>query len=277
MTALLDQDPPLGGYEILVVDDEPGGGSALLPDGVRTVTGGGVGPAAARNLGAEAARGDVLAFTDDDCVPSRGWARELEAATRRDPDAGVAGVTVNGYPDDVCAVASQLVLDATHAHFAAGDEPRFAASCNLALPAAAFRALGGFNPSFLHAEDRELCGRWCASGRRLAWAPGAEVVHRRRMGLRGFVRQQMGYGRGAYALHRVVGSGIVPTPQPGFYRVLGAQVLRAPRRRLRLAALALVSQFAGAAGFALEAAATRYGIGRRKAVAPTFPQPVQSP
>jgi GT2 family glycosyltransferase len=262
VTALLEQDPPPGGYEIVVVDDHSEGGFPRLPAGVRVVTSGGVGPAAARNLGAEAARGEVLAFTDDDCLPSRGWARGLETVARRHPEAGVAGVTVNGYPDDVLAIASQLVLDTTHAHFAPEGEPRFAASCNLALPATAFRALGGFDPSFLHSEDRDLCDRWLGSGRRLVWASGAEVVHRRPMGLKEFVDQHAGYGRGAYALHRrSSGAGIVPAPQPGFYGKLGARVLRSPRRRPRLAALALLSQLAAAAGFGLEALAVRQAPG----------------
>lgn len=272
VSALLDQEPPPGGFEIIVVDD--GDGLPELPTGVRTVVCERRGPAAARNLGAETARGEVLAFTDDDCVPSPGWARELEAVVRRNPDAGVAGTTLNGFPDDVFAVASQLALDAAHTHFAAGGEPRFAASCNLAVPAVAFRALGGFDPSFRHAEDRDLCARWYASGRSLVWAPGAEVVHRRRMGLASFVRQHAGYGRGAYALHRrVAGAGIVPAPEPGFYVALAAQVRGAPRRRARLAALAVLTQVAAAAGFALEATATRHGIGRRGCTEPALPMP----
>ena len=120
------------------------------------------------------------------------------------------------------------MLDATHAHFAAGGEPRFAASCNLALPAAAFRALGGFDPSFLHAEDRDSAtagappgGGWCGrpaprSSTGAGWDSGVSCD------------QQTGYGRGAYALHRrIAGGGIVPTPQPAFYRV--ARRAGAPR------------------------------------------------
>lgn len=275
VAALLHQEPPPGGCEVIVVDD--GDGLPRLPDGVRCLASGGVGPGAARNLGAGVARGELLAFTDDDCVASSGWARALEAAARRQPEAGVAGVTVNGCPDDVYAVTSQLALDAAHAHFTEDGEPRFAASCNLALPAGAFRALGGFDPGFLHAEDRELCARWHAADRRLVWTPDARVVHRRRMDLRSFVRQHAGYGRGAYALHRrIAGSGLVPRPQPGFYGVLGAHVRRAPGPRGRLAALAVLTQAAATAGFGLEAAATRYGIGRRRCVDPTLPMPAAS-
>ena len=189
----------------------------------------------------------------------------------------MAGVTVNGFPDDPFAVASQLALDSAHAHFAVAGEPRFAATCNLALPSEAFRALGGFDESFRYAEDRDLCARWCASGRRLIWAPAAQVVHRRRMGVQSFLSQHAGYGRGAYALHRrTLDAGLVPGPEPGFYAELGGRVRRAPAQRGRLALLAIVTQLAAAAGFGLEATATRYGIGRRACAEPTLPVPASN-
>ncbi len=273
VSALVGQEPPEGGIEIVVVDD--GDGLPHLPATVVALAGDGSGPAAARNLGAKAARGAVLAFTDDDCVPSPRWAHELDAAVRAHPGAGVAGVTLNGLPDDVFAIGSQLVLDASHTHFAVEGKPRFVASCNLALPAAAFHELGGFDRSFRHAEDRDLCARWHASGRSFVWAPGAQVVHRRTMGTASFISQHAGYGRGAYALHRrMSGSGLVPSPQPGFYGVLAEQVRRAPERRGRLSTLAALSQVAAAFGFALEATATRYGIGRRSCAEPSLPMPV---
>lgn len=254
---------------------DDGDGLPILPTEVRVIGGDAGGPAAARNLGAKAARGEVLAFTDDDCIPCPRWAHELEASMREHPKAAIAGITHNGLPDNIFAAGSQLVLDASHSHFACDGEPRFAASCNLALPASAFHALGGFDASFRHAEDRDLCARWHASGRPLVWAPAAEVIHRREMTLASFVGQHAGYGRGAYAFHRRGGrSGLVPRPQPGFYRELAVQVRRAARHRGPLTALAVLSQAAAVIGFALEASATRYGIGRRACAEPSLPIPV---
>jgi GT2 family glycosyltransferase len=149
------------------------------------------------------------------------------------------------------------VLDAAHEHFSSGGEPGFAASCNLAVLAADIRAVGGFDRSFRYAEDRDLCARWLASGRRLAWAPGAEVVHCRDMSLTSFVRRHSAYGRGAFAVHkRTGGSGFLPIPQPGFALTLARKVRGAPGRRLGLAALCALSQVAYAAGYVLEALAS---------------------
>jgi GT2 family glycosyltransferase len=265
--ALRGQEPPEGGYEIVVVDD--GDGVPALTGQVRVVAGEGAGPAAARNRGIEAARGEIIAFTDDDCRPSPRWLRELDAALLRGQAAGVAGNTVNGLAEDVFAAASQIVLDAAHEHFSRAGAPGFAASCNLAVRTADIRALGGFDRRLRYAEDRELCARWLASGRRLAWAPAAEVVHRRHMDLAAFLRQHSAYGRGAHAVHERAGaSGLLPTPQPSFALSLARRVRDAPAKRIRLAALCALSQAAYAAGYVLEALASRWGLGEPVSATP---------
>jgi GT2 family glycosyltransferase len=270
--ALRSQEPPEGGFEILVVDD--GDGLPSLPEDVRVVAGDGAGPASARNRGVEVARGEVVAFTDDDCRPSRRWLCELDAELRRGRAAGVAGTTVNGLPEDVFASASQLVLDTAYECFSRGAEPGFAGSANLAMLAADLRALGGYDRSFRICEDRDLCARWLASGRRLAWAPAAEVAHCPEMGLASFLRQHAAYGRGAYAVRkRAMGSGIVPRPQLRFAFALAGRVRRAPGKKLRVAALCALSQAATAVGYALEVAATRWGLGPRTCLEPALPWP----
>ena len=68
-------------FEVIVVDDGSTDGSAELADarGVAVIRGDGIGAVAARQLGVKAATGEVLAFTDSDCVPEPGW---LEAGMR---------------------------------------------------------------------------------------------------------------------------------------------------------------------------------------------------
>jgi glycosyltransferase involved in cell wall biosynthesis len=68
--------------EVVVADDGSTDGTVALAEaaGARVVSAGGRGPANARNVGAAAATGDVLAFTDADCVPEPGWVAAALAA-----------------------------------------------------------------------------------------------------------------------------------------------------------------------------------------------------
>lgn len=160
------------------------------------------GPAAARNTGAAEAVGDFLAFTDDDCLPESQWLRGLAAALADDATAMVGGLTLNGAPN-LCSITSQLIVDVVYRHYNADPRhARFIASNNMALSRRDFREMGGFDPSFRTAEDRELCDRWLHRGNRIVYAPAARVLHVRPMGPLAFLRQHFQYGRGARRFNR---------------------------------------------------------------------------
>ena len=260
-------DYPREQLEVIVVDD---GGRADLepvhssaPAGltltlIRCEPGG---PAAARNAGADAAQGDLLAFTDDDCLPERGWLRTLSATLAEAPGAACGGRTLNALPANPFSEASAYIQELVYAHYNA--EPgaaRFFASNNLAVPRDAFRELGGFDAQrFPRAsEDRDFCDRWLASGSALLYAPGAVVHHARDLDLPGFVRQHVAYGRGAARYHRARAarsSGRIRDDM-SFHlnRALWSRTLalRPARRAAQMAALLALWQVANTAGYALE-------------------------
>jgi GT2 family glycosyltransferase len=221
------------------------------------------GPAAARNAGAQRARGRFLAFTDDDCLPDRGWLRALAGSLQRDATRLVGGRTVNGLPDNAYSATSQAILDFLYARLnASPDDARFFASNNIALARDRFQALGGFDPGFPVAagEDRDLCDRQRRAGGRLVFSPEALVEHRHDLGLHSFVRQQFDYGRGARRYHErraARGGHRVRLEPPGFYLDLLRYPFRAcGSRALPIAALALLAQAANTAGFLLPARAS---------------------
>jgi glycosyltransferase involved in cell wall biosynthesis len=222
------------------------------------------GPARARNAAAERARGEYLAFTDDDCRPSPEWLVALAARIAAIPDAAVGGTTVNALPGNLCSTASQLLVDYLYTYYNADPgHARFLTSNNLALPADLFLDVGGFDTSFSRAaaEDRDLCHRLIRMGATVIYEPGALVYHAHPLGLAGFVCQHFAYGQGAFRFHRLRDPGwnLARHEPLGFYTDLVRSPFgRAPAGRATvLAGLLVVSQLANAAGFGRELIAER--------------------
>jgi glycosyltransferase involved in cell wall biosynthesis len=264
LTALTWQT--LSPLEVVVVDDASADGEEVRAVVARTlldrnggpqmrvVVADGLGPAAARNLGARAAGAPVVCFTDDDCVPVPRWAELLVAACAG--GGAAAGTTVADAVAGRAAIASQLVthtLQLASLDAAAGTLG-FAPTCNLACRADMLRALP-FDESFALAagEDRDWCSRLAAAGVGLRFVPEAIVEHCPQMGMRGLLSQGVRYGRGAVRF-RAAGEGRRLSGR-AFYARLARESVRAGPT---VAVLVVLAQAAVAVGGALE-----LGRGRR--------------
>jgi glycosyltransferase involved in cell wall biosynthesis len=243
--------------EIVVVDDGSAHPAALEGiaerPAVRLLRQVQAGPAAARNSGARAARGTYLCFTDDDCEPHPDWVERLTAPLRAGAVA-VAGLTVNGSPDNAFSEASQLIAAALATPARNGRGLSFAPSNNLGCRADVL-VLIPFDEGFPDAagEDRDWCARLIAAGHSLVSEPEAVVVHRQQLRFGDFWRQQVRYGRGAFRFRRRSGGGR-GFESPGFYaRLVG----RGFRRGLRPGILVCIAQIATAVGFVAEWKASR--------------------
>jgi len=227
LTALAEQDYPRDRIEVVVVDD----GSAMPMDEVvrpfesrlevTLLRQQNAGPAAARNAGAQRAKGPLLAFTDDDCMPSADWLSGFAARLAETPNAMVGGRSLNALPNNVYSTASQALIDYLYSYYGgaatvspenlAGDrleeaqQSVFFASNNIAMTRENYLRLGGFDTSFplAAAEDRELCDRWQHEGLPMVYAPEATIRHAHHLSLGSFWRQHFGYGRGAFCFHQV--------------------------------------------------------------------------
>lgn len=170
--------------------------------GATVIVQGQTGAGGARNQGVRAARGTWIAFTDADCVPTRGWLRALIAAVDADSPTGslalgAAGPTIGIESHTAAARFVDLTggLQAER-HLAHARYP-WAPTANVLYRRAALLEVGGFDSRFVSYEGCDLHTRLLRSvGGRFELAPRALVYHRHRAGWRAYWRQQLNYGRG---------------------------------------------------------------------------------
>lgn len=143
-----------------------------------------VGPAAGRATAVAGTRADLLAFTDDDCLPTPGWLAALVAALAG-PGPGPAADLVQGrtLPDPT---GSPTAGPWDRALWVTGPTP-LAETANVAYRRAAYDAAGGFRAVTLardarglvaFGEDAALAAKVVAAGGRRRFAPAALVHHR---------------------------------------------------------------------------------------------------
>jgi len=193
VAACLNQTLPA--YEIIVVDDgstdDTAGIAAAFP--VRCVRQGNAGPASARNRGAAGAAGDVLVFTDADCVPEPDWLERLQEGF----DEGVAAVGgTYGIANPESLLARMVHEEIAARHASLPREVDFLGSFNAAYRREVFEALNGFDEDFRQAsaEDNDLAYRLQDLGERMRFVPGARVAHYHPTRLWPYLRTQMRHG-----------------------------------------------------------------------------------
>ena len=208
-----------GGDEVLVVD------SASSDTRVREVTEGHgarflrcelPGTSRARNAGARAAGGDLVAFVDDDCRAAPGWADALKEAFRRDPGLGfLAGMVLPaGAPPGSGSHLSMSVFteDVARPLERDGDVGAAGHGANMAWRADVLRGIGGFDEllgpgtHLRAAEDRDAIWRALLAGHRGFYEPAARVYHLqwRTLGQQLSAYYSYGVGEGASSVKRSV-------------------------------------------------------------------------
>ena len=165
------------GHELVLVDNEPGAARpSLAHPGLRLVECATPGAYAARNAGTAAASGDWLVFTDADCRPAPGWLAALGAAAGAAPATLLAGpvrvVTSGSHPGPYAAY--DRIRGIPQAHYV---RLGYAATANLAVPRAAFDAVGGFDAGRFSGGDAAFCRAARHKGYGIRLVPGAVVDH----------------------------------------------------------------------------------------------------
>jgi glycosyltransferase involved in cell wall biosynthesis len=200
LDAIAAQELPLD--EVIVVDDTADGGLSR-PAGTRVLRSGGRGPYAARNVGWRAAGGELIFFLDVRSRPLPHWSRRLSEAFA-DPEVALVGsdVRIRGGESLGERASERQQFFLLEKYTSRAFFRPYSPTCNLAARRADIAAVEGFQ-EIRSGADADLCWRILdRPGRRhvaieevlMEWVPRAT--------LRGYLEQNLRYGRSHWALRR---------------------------------------------------------------------------
>ena len=201
-------------FEIVVVDNASTDATAEVAraHGARVVAEPVANRSRARNAGAAAARADVLAFTDADCVADAGWLAALLACRDRAPlVAGQVEVTTSEPPNAIERFERGW-------RFAQERAVRtgWGATANLLVRRDAFEAVGGFDTGYRHiGEDADFCVRAGRAGHAIAYCPDAVIYHAADAEWRPFLERSFRHGYSVNQCYYRLGMGYRAWRRPG--------------------------------------------------------------
>lgn len=204
-----------GNYEVIVVDSSRDKTPEIVKKYpfVRLVRLGRKGLNAARNLGIKLARGEIIAFTDGDCIVPENWVLEIVNAIKGKGFAAVGGSVLLAYPlkDDLIAKYSEISIIPIFVRYEREkviDKNNFFRKFAVLRPPSgnnmAFRrdillSVGLFDEHYTTGYDEiDLEWRICAKGYEILCTPKIRVYHMHRSKLIKLLRQIYGYGKGHY-------------------------------------------------------------------------------
>lgn len=195
------------------------------------------GPSWARNEGIRRASGELVAFTDDDCVPPADWLERLAGALERFRADAAGGGKEETDP--------RLRFHASMRPFPSGEqEDRTGAvhdTANLLVRRPALERLAArdgrmFDERMRVAEDADLLWRIRRRGGTVAWSP-VRVVHLKATTFPGYLAHRYRLGKGSAAFHRIqeesVSTGdLAPTVDPPPGRTMTEKIARLMKNQL---------------------------------------------
>jgi glycosyltransferase involved in cell wall biosynthesis len=176
--------------EIIFVDDGSVDATAEIVQRypVRYIRTEAKGPGAARNTGWQSAKGDLIWFVDADCIAEPD-ALSILLEHMKDPQlAGVGGSYGNAREDSLlaCLVHEEIV----ERHLRMPSRVNFLASFNVLYRREVLERFGGFDETYLKAQDAELAYRIQQTGAQLAFDPSSRVKHHHPVKFLSYLRTQ---------------------------------------------------------------------------------------
>lgn len=182
LDALRAQDYPATSYDVVVVDNgstENIGAVASTEPGVTLLTEHRPGSYAARNTGLASASGELLAFTDADCSPSRHWLSRAVAVLEGPPGADMVGGAVDlrfatGAPRTAAELYESIHAFPQQRYL---EEQGWAVTANMVTWRRVFDQVGLFDANLRSRGDAQWGQRVAAAGLTQRFVPDAVVFH----------------------------------------------------------------------------------------------------
>jgi len=197
LKAVLAQENLAHELEIILVDDGSTDDTAELAEslGVRVIRQDNAGPAAARNAGARLARGEIVAFTDADCVPATDWLSHLVGPLSAPDVVGAKGA----YRTKQRAMVARFVqqeYESKYTRLAKQQHIDFVDTYSAAYSREVFLENGGFDAAFPvpSVEDQEFSFRLARKGYHMVFVPQAAVFHKHDQNWGEYVKRKFGIG-----------------------------------------------------------------------------------
>ncbi|MCX9009484.1 MAG: glycosyltransferase [Candidatus Methanoperedens sp.] len=199
LVSLSDQNYPKDRFEVIVINDGSTDGTEEVleehkrraPHAFRWYSQENRGKAAAINLGIGKTRGEIICFTDDDCIADRNWIRSLLKEFSDERVGGAGGQIIAYRPKNHVERYGVFFDQEGSISLATG---------NAAYRADIIKAVGGFDTRLIGLEDIDFGVRVRGRGYKLKYAPGAIVYHRNYNSLGKLVRRKYLEGKQLYNL-----------------------------------------------------------------------------
>lgn len=165
---------------------------------------------AARNTGIKHSSGEIIAFTDADCIVPKNWIRSIVDCFRN-PEVGCVGGNVLRYYDNFLSYyADESILPVMRVfkkremlNYVKPPEG-FPAGCNMAIRRETLEKAGLFDERIRYGYDEdELAERICKAGYKMVLDPEVLVKHKHRPKLSELLKQHFNYGKGAGLMLRM--------------------------------------------------------------------------
>ncbi len=200
LRSLLEQNTA-SNYEIIVVDSSSDGTREVIKSkfphvnlitlNKRTF------PGQARNIGVKSSIGELIVFTDTDCVVKPDWLETLLRSHRKHYGYRViGGAVINGTPKSLIGTAEYLLEFNEFSPYRQEGNARLLPTCNVSLKRDIFKEYGYFE-NIIKGSDTLFSRKMIDRGERVFFTPGFAVIHNNRINLSKFLLNQFELGLGS--------------------------------------------------------------------------------